>query len=122
MNNNFTDSLKMNSKQKQCFDFGFVNLDLEDVILLLNISEEEYAEQYKYYYDIGNSFCKFETLRKILDKSSNSLDSLKDYGQYRKIKNTDNLTITSSTSTSTPMNTADLIKQLKGQQWTKQQK
>ena len=109
MKDNFIDNLKMNTEQKQSFNFGFVNLSLDDVLILLNIKENEFNEKYKYYYDMGNSFCKFETLKKILDKSSMNIDTLKEYAEYRKIKDSKDLKVPQSEI----INTTDLINKLR---------
>lgn len=108
MKNNFIDDLGMNTKQKQSFNFGFVNLELEDVFILLNIKEDEFNEEYKYFYEMGNSFCKFEALKKILDKSFMNLDTLKEYGLYRKVKDTKNLEVSVDV-----ISTSDLINKLR---------
>lgn len=104
---NFVENLKLENEQAQAFNFGYVNLPVKDCYVLMGITQDEFNTKYKHYYTMGISFCKFETLKKILNKSDLSLEALKEYGSYRKIYDIDEM------QTIIPMTTTDLINKLK---------
>lgn len=106
----FIDDLKMEGKEKQCFNFGFVNLNENDVFVLLDIDKEDYNRKYKRFYDLGNSYMKFELLKRFYEDSNRSIDDLKEYGNYRKIFNSDDK---KNIGIDKGINTSELIQQLK---------
>jgi len=107
----FIDELKMNDDEFRVFNFGYVNLDIDDVIKLLDINENEFNEKYKRFYILGDSYCKFDLKKKIIEKCDFSLSNLIEYCDYRKL-NVKELKINESKEMG--INTADLIKKLKG--------
>lgn len=112
----FIESLKLNEKEQRVFNCGFVGLSEIDTIKLMEITEDEFRTHYRHYYNLGDSFCKFETLQKIHSKSDESIESLREYVQFR---NMDIGSIGSIGSANTkndgtePTNTSDLINKLK---------
>lgn len=81
----YIENLKMNEEEFKCFNFGYVNLNKDDVLVLMRLNEDDFNKLYRVYYDLGNSFCRFELLKKILERSEVSLESLKEYGVFRDI-------------------------------------
>ena len=120
----YIDDLDLTEQQRQAFNFGFVGLSKDDALVLMNIDLYVFEEAYEHYYNLGNSFCKFETLKKIHDKSEIGLESLKEYGKFRdifidenefKLQQDSNDTNDEVVDIAEPISTADLIKKMKGE-------
>lgn len=105
----FIKNLDLNTQQLQAFNYGFVCLAESDSIVLMDITESEFNNKYKHYYNIGNSYYRYECLKRIMEKANNQLNTLKEYGAYRNV-------FTNNTEPSfNTVNTAELIKKMKGE-------
>lgn len=110
--NSFIESLNMENNEKRSFNFGFVNLSIDDSLILMNIDQKEFDEKFKKYYDLGKSFMKFEILKKYYEISNLNNENLKEYGFYRNAFNEeDNKKL--KIDEKNIFNTAELIEKLK---------
>lgn len=80
---NYVNDLKMNEDELRVFNFGYVKLSVRDVRVLMEVDQEDYDLLYRRYYELGNSYCKFDVLKKLLEKSDLSMEFLRDYMSER---------------------------------------